>query len=755
MKTKKNKLIGLLATSTLLFVAGGVGIANINASAQTDSTSVNYASYLKAEGAAVRLNDTNATSVRNGIRFVSLLNATDYATLEGLEANETSSVKVDYGMLVAPYDYEAKHGAFSKANLFGATPKYYIDGVTAENADLIKLGGFIYDTLPNAKDSTDKAIYCSIVNIAEEQLTREFVGVAFIRITTNDVAEYYVAEYAKEESRSMAYVAQSALQDANNGLSDTEEQFLQTNYLDNANVSGKQYTYSVEHIVVDPTGKETVMETVNGDKTTIGTTVSATAKEYVGYTYDEEASLASDILYANNRTALKLYYTQDHHDLTMSITNASVDVITTGEGVTENYLLSSVESYQFTVTPTTGYNMNTTTVTVNGEELTADDTGVYTVDLSGYGTNDALDIVVNVKAYMPTVVAGNYSQTSGIYYKDLVSLTDVAEGEFEGSRKYVNPTSGNEGSDNKNWGESGLWFQEVSPNHSSASALQTFEDMGGYCIKMDFYLENATALCLRLINTTTTIALDTNVTIPSAYTIVDKEHNTKVNRISKGRWYTLYIVPGGENRVNVFMNGGSADKPSVMYIKNASYETEMPLFPTLGVHKNYTSSVSIEYQTSGIFEGAYKYTNNHGGRYGTSVTYGDAGAFFNEIHTGGLSWGDQPYQFFNKGYTQVKFDIYIEESVKTIDFRIDYTSGSAWNTVDIGSDDDIAGTVHTWNSNVWKFYDEKGNQVNTLAHNTWYTVVVTPVQGKWFVVQSNGVGAVMYFKNMEYLKASA
>ena len=345
---------------------------------------------------------------------------------------------------------------------------------------------------------------------------------------------------------------------------------------------------------------------------------------------------------------------------------------------------------------------------------------------------------IPVVPYTPTIVAG----TNVYYANKYVKLEQQAEGDFSGAYKYSNYTSGTVEGTQKNWGESGLFFEEVF-HHDTGGSNTTFTAMGRVCIKLDIYIEYATSLNLRLEDNTTVIPLDTTTKLPSSYMIVAGNGN-KVDKISAGVWYTLYITPGKDCRVNVYMNGGSAETPSVMYFKNASYEKETPFFPTLGRHTSYTSQVSIDYQTSGEFEGAYKYVNGHGGRENADKkTYGETGVYFSEVWTGGTAKDSQQWEFFNKGYAYVKFDLYIDSSVKSIDFRRGDSAGStAWNTVTIGSG--------SWNSDVWKFYGADGQRVTTLEAGQWYTVYLEAAQANT-CIQANGVDSAMYFKNVEYL----
>ncbi len=299
----KKKLISMLAVCSIACCIGA-GMQIVNAKGE------DYTSAIAAvAGANVRV-DTD-TAYNNGIRFNATVDASVYKTLED---SETATRTVDYGMVVVPLDYKTEHGDFTKDNLFDEQKRvYYIDGVTEAASGLVKLGGGYVKTLrPHETDSTKMLLSGSLLNIATSQLTREFVGVPYICITDNGVKEYHVASY--NDSRSMIHVAQLGIQSGI--LTDDEEKYLTEKYLnykdDTVDIASKEYSYTVEHIALDSKGNVLeVFESTTGEKKTLGTTVSVEANEYIDYTYDESLSTASDIIYANNRTALKMYYKLD------------------------------------------------------------------------------------------------------------------------------------------------------------------------------------------------------------------------------------------------------------------------------------------------------------------------------------------------------------------------------------------------------------------------------------------------------------
>lgn len=335
----------------------------------------------------------------------------------------------------------------------------------------------------------------------------------------------------------------------------------------------------------------------------------------------------------------------------------------------------------------------------------------------------------------------------------VATVEKLSEGAFKSSYEYMNKTTESE--------NSGVSFKGVTTSQNRADYFFEY----GYkyvCFQM-YIAENVSSVTLKA--QAERNFKEYNVTIPVGADFGDLEvyvfnmDETTANSLERNKWYTVYLpvlyedTDVGEVSVSVWSNGGSESAPAKMYMKYISFENAVTE-ATLGVHTNYTGAVSIEYQTSGNFAGAYKYTNANGGRYGTgAITYGESGVFFNEVWTGGTATTNQAWRFFTRGYKYVKLEMYIDKSVKTIDFRNgDNSMTAGWQTVDIGQDDNINNTVNSWNTDVWKFYDPYGNRVTSLDYDTWYTVYLTPLQ-TIACIQANGDGApVMYFKNVEYLK---
>ncbi|MBE5739630.1 MAG: hypothetical protein E7349_02105 [Clostridiales bacterium] len=376
------------------------------------------------DGAAVRLKDNTS---RNGMRFTAYINKNVYNTLEQMEKSTAKRISVGYGMLIIPYDYH-QNVPITVENIFGSNPEYYIDGRMQPAEGLTKISGWYHIDLPEEDfDTREKEVYCSIINIAKNQLTREFIGVAYIEYTEIDnktgekTVQYYMTEVEESNARSMVYVAQRAIQDTSDKApNSTQKTWLKDNYTTctdvgtNTPIPDRTYTYTVNHIKVDPLGREEIVETIpmpavplytkaeSGNTTTYtANTVSVSdtdPKGYDFYTYDGARSHLNDIVYANHKTELNYYYNEDHCDIQFSGTRCTME-IEGKQGAELSYIsLNGAESFFFKIIPDVGYSHGTLTVSVDGKSVTPNNEGKYEVSLSGKANNSVIKIEATLNA---------------------------------------------------------------------------------------------------------------------------------------------------------------------------------------------------------------------------------------------------------------------------------------------------------------------------------------------------------------------
>ena len=291
---KQNKRLAIFALAAIGTLSFSVGATTL-VKAQEQSV-LNGVTFVMDEGASIRLGDVN------GIRFLATISSDDYTDLEGLEVNGAS---VSYGMLIAPKDYVTTT-ALTVDSVFGAGATY---GYTVVNEDGTK-GAYVggakeivnlpYQTLPET-DGGDYVVKGSLVGIKEENLMREFVGLAYIAYTPAEGATTYrMADYfggkMENNARSVVYAAQ-VLTDTAGTTNETKTQ-LKDLYLDK--VAEKTSSYTVETYVGD-----TLVATDNSASDTLGKEVTADTTVPTGFVLDEEASQLTGKVYANGKLTLK------------------------------------------------------------------------------------------------------------------------------------------------------------------------------------------------------------------------------------------------------------------------------------------------------------------------------------------------------------------------------------------------------------------------------------------------------------------
>lgn len=288
MKTKKKSSIIRLAGVALAAVICS-GIAAVSSlTVKADNTDINAITATMDKGAAVRL-PANANYSDIGIRYTYFVSENDYAALQNAGYDSLA-----YGVFIAPEYYNKKHAINdeNKLNTF-----YYWGNAEAQNGKAFILN---VEKTELAKDLVHGYRFDgAVVNMLEENLLTEYIGVGYIKYTVNGETHYKFAE-SNDNARSMVYIAQRYIEDKGDNA-----QALNTYF--NDTVTATDTTYTVEHLVKQGDGTyklygeaESVTAKVNG-------TATATAKTIPNYTY-EKGDL-SGVVYANGKRTLKLYYT--------------------------------------------------------------------------------------------------------------------------------------------------------------------------------------------------------------------------------------------------------------------------------------------------------------------------------------------------------------------------------------------------------------------------------------------------------------
>ena len=160
----------------------------------------------------------------------------------------------------------------------------------------------------------------------------------------------------------MTYVAQRALQENDPnvaGCKDWVQQYYTTYQDTTVDIPSKQYTYTVNHILVDPLGNEKIDQDQSKVYGPININESVAVNEeqsYDGYTLDDKRTVTRDIVYANNRTELNYYYNQEHCDVIFNGTRCTMQVDgKEGEHLTYIALNTGATEFVFTVEPVVGF----------------------------------------------------------------------------------------------------------------------------------------------------------------------------------------------------------------------------------------------------------------------------------------------------------------------------------------------------------------------------------------------------------------
>ena len=185
-------------------------------------------------GASVRLSENG-----NGIRFTMQLPKEKYDNLMN-----SSYEDVEFGMLIAPVEYIAAYGELDEEHVFGnqAVYDYAVwtdtdnDGsgdkwIYSGDGSRVRITNITAEEMQTDPDDESYMIHTgSLINLKEENLLRGFVGMGYIEYVSEGESHYVFAS-SEDNTRSMATVAQSALDASNIGLTTEQRELLQKNYV--------------------------------------------------------------------------------------------------------------------------------------------------------------------------------------------------------------------------------------------------------------------------------------------------------------------------------------------------------------------------------------------------------------------------------------------------------------------------------------------------------------------------------------------
>ena len=254
---------------------------------------VGYHDFVMEEGAAVRVSGSTA----NGLRFIAEMSEAVYSDFEARNAT--------YGMVIIPKDYITEGYELTAENLFGQNAKYS-ETVEAGVSQAVRKMLHLKELTPtNCDEDGNYEIRGAITDLYVNNITREFVGVAYAKVGEQYVLAGYYGDNVENNSRSMYYVSQKAI-DKNDNTSAVQTAYIDkyAQYLEDKNVSYNR-TYTVNYIRT-ANGKSTVeTETRTAP---LNSEINLTAKEISGFTLASASTITSKV-YANKDNVFNFYYT--------------------------------------------------------------------------------------------------------------------------------------------------------------------------------------------------------------------------------------------------------------------------------------------------------------------------------------------------------------------------------------------------------------------------------------------------------------
>ncbi|MBQ4268998.1 MAG: hypothetical protein IJB97_05045 [Clostridia bacterium] len=137
---------------------------------------------------------SNGASVRSaepyGLRFTMEVSAADKALIDANVGEGKAYSSVNYGIVIMPYSYVATYGDVTAESLFGENAVYtWKDKDGAGTVEVLemqtKLGLRLDET------TGDYYLQGAITNLAPENVTKQFIGVGYVELTTADGEKEY------------------------------------------------------------------------------------------------------------------------------------------------------------------------------------------------------------------------------------------------------------------------------------------------------------------------------------------------------------------------------------------------------------------------------------------------------------------------------------------------------------------------------------------------------------------------------------
>ncbi len=341
----KWKRIFLLVFVVICGVMGVMLAGNAATNTETEAEKVSTMHML--DGASVRYQD-GYSARKIGLRYSMRIEKREYEELlQEIGTGKTYS-SVSFGFLIAPEEYITAYGELTEANVFGKNAIYCYDGAVKGKTEIVNMNtGNLAITGDTLRDVTENGIAYketngSIVNLKEENLTKEYRGVGYAKfVTLLGKTSYVFCDDGAENVRSMAYVAQRTIADTN--VAPEVRNLLEATYVNP--VQNTETNCVINTYLVDENGKSQLYcENILAAK--VGTDINTVINEI-------ETSSAIDglefhsmeivddtaVVYANNRTVINVYYADsDWSGYSILVKDANSDYEELVAGETSKYM---------------------------------------------------------------------------------------------------------------------------------------------------------------------------------------------------------------------------------------------------------------------------------------------------------------------------------------------------------------------------------------------------------------------------------
>lgn len=309
ISVKSRKLCSIIFCVVLALSLCGMTLTLKTFSANAVDSDVSSAinDFSMENSASVRIGSNDN---KYGLRYAFTMPEASYNTVKSAYPDVT------FGILIAPNEWN-DICELNAANVFGTDAKYCYATFNKTTGKWDKPANsegksqiINFSTNELTENIEGKLGFTgAMVNLLENNLTREFRAVAYISYTNDGVTEY-VFKNDDRTVRSMTYVAMLALEEQNSGLGSESKTFLQTNYVDK--VKNLDTNYFVEYYKQNDNGDyvkdETLTKTI---ATKIATEVSATVESLDGYVFNAAKGKLTGKAYPNDKLTLSVYYDKE------------------------------------------------------------------------------------------------------------------------------------------------------------------------------------------------------------------------------------------------------------------------------------------------------------------------------------------------------------------------------------------------------------------------------------------------------------